>query len=118
MVSGKPFPNIVWRRDGRQIHEGRKYKIQTRSDGTTTLVINKVEAEDDGEYTIEAVNEAGKDKKSASLNVNGKLGQKITLIFSLHTQCLIRQPYLTGPLKRRWLVWDRYKRQRRISYCV
>ena len=63
----------MWKREGRQIFEGRRHKIQTRADGTVNLMITKVEADDDGEYTVEAVNEAGKDKKTANLCVQCKL---------------------------------------------
>ena len=73
VVGGKPFPNVMWKREGRQIFEGRRHKIQTRADGTVNLMITKVEADDDGEYTVEAVNEAGKDKKTANLCVQCKL---------------------------------------------
>lgn len=69
VISGKPTPNVIWRKDGRQIYEGRRYKPSVKSDGTATLVISIADAEDDGEYTVEAINDYGKDRKAVNLTV-------------------------------------------------
>lgn len=72
MVSGKPKPNIIWRKDGRQLYEGRKYKMSVRADGAATLVVNNCNADDIGDYMIDVSNEHGSDKKTASLTVQCK----------------------------------------------
>lgn len=51
-----------------------------RSDGSVSLTITKVEEEDDGEYTVEAINEHGKDKKTTCLNVFGEFTCEQVLI--------------------------------------
>lgn len=45
--------------------------MSIRSDGSVSLTVNMVEADDCGEYTVEAVNENGRDSKSTILTVHG-----------------------------------------------
>ena len=82
IVKGSPMPNVSWKKDGRTLYDGRQYRCNVRTDGTATLTINSVEADDGGEYTVEAVNDYGKDRKSVNFTVNG---QWILAAFKMET---------------------------------
>ncbi|XP_035660910.1 myosin light chain kinase, smooth muscle-like [Branchiostoma floridae] len=70
-VTGIPEPEVTWYKDDSALHDGRKYAYEFGEDGHVSLVIRDVTAEDDGMYTCEAQNEAGKTSASAELLVEG-----------------------------------------------
>ncbi|KAJ1347831.1 hypothetical protein KIN20_003000 [Parelaphostrongylus tenuis] len=71
MVSGMPTPDINWRVDGDQIQNSQEYEI-IYEDGVCILRINEVLAEDEGEYSCEASNTAGKAETKCFLKVMNK----------------------------------------------
>ncbi|VDM54969.1 unnamed protein product [Angiostrongylus costaricensis] len=68
MVSGTPTPSITWYVDGDQIQHSQEYEI-IYEDGVCILRINEVLAEDEGEYSCEASNTAGKAETKCFLKV-------------------------------------------------
>ncbi|KAE9412343.1 hypothetical protein Angca_010142, partial [Angiostrongylus cantonensis] len=68
MVSGMPTPSITWYVDGDQIQHSQEYEI-IYEDGVCILRINEVLAEDEGEYSCEASNTAGKAETKCFLKV-------------------------------------------------
>ena len=68
-TSGVPTPTVTWTKDGQQIPNGGKYKVQ--EDGS--LVINEADGDDNGQYTCTADSVAGKDSKSSMVKINGKM---------------------------------------------
>ncbi|KAK6051664.1 immunoglobulin I-set domain protein, partial [Cooperia oncophora] len=59
IVSGMPPPEVAWYVDGDVIQSSREYEI-VYEDGVCILRINEALAEDEGEYSCEAKNSAGK----------------------------------------------------------
>ncbi|XGW01072.1 hypothetical protein V3C99_013768, partial [Haemonchus contortus] len=59
IVTGMPPPEVAWYVDGDVIHSCREYEI-VYEDGVCILRINEAMAEDEGEYSCEAKNSAGK----------------------------------------------------------
>ena len=66
-TSGVPTPMVTWTRDGQEIPNGEKYKVQ--EDGS--LVINEADGDDSGQYTCTADSVAGKDSMSSTVQVKG-----------------------------------------------
>lgn len=56
--------------DGDRLTSSRDFEI-IYEDGVSILIINEVFAEDEGEYTCEAINALGKAATSAFLHVQG-----------------------------------------------
>lgn len=61
-----------WYKNSKRIHESNNIKIKSMDD-LTILTIEPVGSNDSGNYTCSVKNAYGKDKYSASLNVDGKL---------------------------------------------
>uniref|UniRef100_A0A914ZVR6 Titin n=1 Tax=Parascaris univalens TaxID=6257 RepID=A0A914ZVR6_PARUN len=59
IVSGTPMPEVRWFVDGDEIHSSVEYET-VYEDGVCILRINEVVSEDEGEYTCEATNAAGR----------------------------------------------------------
>lgn len=66
-VLGDPEPDILWYKDGQEIHEGRKYRFEFESDDVVALLINNATMNDLGCYTCKALNRAGTAESSAQL---------------------------------------------------
>ena len=66
-TSGVPTPTVTWTRDGQEISNGEKYKVQ--NDGS--LVISVADENDSGQYTCTADSIAGKDSVSSTVQVKG-----------------------------------------------
>ena len=79
---GKPDPNIIWFKDGEEIHTTSKYKMKLNPDNTSILDIEKADMDDEGTYTCTAINPAGSDTCSGKLSVNavGKHPEFIKLL--------------------------------------
>ncbi|XP_070569690.1 myosin light chain kinase, smooth muscle-like isoform X2 [Ptychodera flava] len=69
IVIGDPEPDIQWHKDGKEIQENRHYRMEFGEDDSVSLIIAEITEEDDGEYTCEAVNSAGKASSSAEIIV-------------------------------------------------
>lgn len=92
IVTGKPLPRVVWKKDGRELYDGRRFRMDLRNDGTATLTIKLIEADDDGDYTVEAINDSGKDKKTTTLSVHGMSVSALTPL------CILYIAYTIFPL--------------------
>lgn len=70
-VEGKPEPQIVWQKDGKQLNETSD-DFTTNYDGErATLTIKRVYPEDEGEYVCIASNSIGETISSACIIVDG-----------------------------------------------
>jgi len=67
-VIGTPRPRVTWYVDGQKI-EKTEYIEMTYEDGRCTLVIFDTMMSDEGEYTVQAVNDAGTCITTAYLSV-------------------------------------------------
>ncbi|ELT91010.1 hypothetical protein CAPTEDRAFT_59383, partial [Capitella teleta] len=65
---GIPQPQVTWFVDTQEIKPSTDFQI-TYNEGVCTLVILDVLPEDEGEYTVKAVNEAGTCVTTAYLTV-------------------------------------------------
>ncbi len=70
-IKGFPEPEIYWYKDGKEIEESRRFRVEFDDDDLCSLVILEVEPDDDGRYTCEARNCAGRVSCSAELLVEG-----------------------------------------------
>ncbi|CAB3397921.1 unnamed protein product [Caenorhabditis bovis] len=69
-VVGSPQPTLIWcKSDGTQIKNGGKFKIEEGPDGSSRLIIEKVDAHDADMYMIVARNDGGSSQSRFSLNV-------------------------------------------------
>ena len=68
-TSGLPTPTVTWTKDGQEIPSGGRYKVQ--DDGS--LVISEADEDDKGQYTCTADSVAGKDSKSTTVRIVGRL---------------------------------------------
>jgi len=67
-VKGKPKPKIEWLKNGEVVSADARVE-QTYEDDLATLVIKKVQLDDQGEYICRASNEEGSETSSAQMNV-------------------------------------------------
>lgn len=67
-VKGKPSPNIEWLKNGEVLAIEARIQ-QTYEDDVATLVIKKINLEDNGEYICRATNDEGSDTSSAQVTV-------------------------------------------------
>ncbi|CAH1967610.1 unnamed protein product [Acanthoscelides obtectus] len=67
-VSGIPYPEVTWTKDGEPITEGEKYHIKRDGD-VCCLYVTDCQPEDAGVYKAKASNKEGKDECSATLEV-------------------------------------------------
>ncbi|GFT08363.1 titin [Nephila pilipes] len=75
VMSGDPPFEFTWLKDDQKLTEVRGVSVRKFDDFTSNLVIAKVEADSNGNYTCRVSNSAGFDEKSALLSV--KDGPKI-----------------------------------------
>ena len=83
-IKGFPEPEIYWYKDGKEIGESRRYRVEFDEDDLCSLIVLEVEPDDDGRYSCEARNCAGRVSCSAELLVEGKSQLKRQLLY--HTK--------------------------------
>lgn len=71
-VTGKPKPEIIWRKDGRLILSGRRYLLYEDREGYFTLKVLYCKQRDNGVYVCAASNTAGQTLSAVHLSVKGK----------------------------------------------
>lgn len=71
-VEGKPEPQIVWQKDGKQLNETSDDFITSYDSERSTLTIKRVYPEDEGEYVCIASNSIGETISSACIIVDGE----------------------------------------------
>ncbi|GFY12186.1 titin [Trichonephila clavipes] len=72
VMSGDPPFEFSWLKDGRPLVDLRDVSIRKSDDFMSTLVITKVNADSNGNYTCRVSNSAGYDEKSAVLSAKVK----------------------------------------------
>ncbi|XP_040003811.1 obscurin-like protein 1 isoform X10 [Xiphias gladius] len=68
-VTGKPKPEIIWRKDGRLILSGRRYLLYEDREGYFTLKVLYCKQKDNGVYVCAASNTAGQTISAVHLSV-------------------------------------------------
>ncbi|XP_068615824.1 obscurin-like protein 1, partial [Brachionichthys hirsutus] len=68
-VTGKPKPEIIWRKDGRLILSGRRYLLYEDREGYFTLKVLYCKQKDNGIYVCAASNTAGQTLSAVHLSV-------------------------------------------------
>ncbi|XP_036425864.1 obscurin-like protein 1 isoform X15 [Colossoma macropomum] len=68
-VTGKPKPEIIWRKDGRLILSGRRYLLYEDREGYFTLKVLYCKQQDNGVYVCAASNTAGQTLSAVHLSV-------------------------------------------------
>jgi hypothetical protein len=68
-VVSTPSAEITWYVDGIEIRQSTEFQMTYSEDGWCRLVISDTMSEDEGEYTVKAVNEAGSCVTTAYLTV-------------------------------------------------
>uniref|UniRef100_A0A672IC11 Obscurin-like protein 1 n=1 Tax=Salarias fasciatus TaxID=181472 RepID=A0A672IC11_SALFA len=68
-VTGKPKPEILWRKDGRLILSGRRYLLYEDREGYFTLKVLYCKQKDNGVYVCAASNTAGQTLSAVHLSV-------------------------------------------------
>lgn len=71
-VAGKPMPEVKWMKDGQQVQPDSRHKIESLASGQQKLTIVKATDQDAGEYTCEAINNAGQAATFAQVDVKCK----------------------------------------------
>ncbi|KAI5708872.1 hypothetical protein M8J76_005116 [Diaphorina citri] len=66
---GFPKPYLKLEKDGKEIETGGKCKFMYESDENVILAIKKLEPEDSGKYTVEAMNELGSSTQEFNLSI-------------------------------------------------
>ncbi|XP_068185381.1 obscurin-like protein 1 isoform X6 [Antennarius striatus] len=72
-VTGKPKPEIIWRKDGRLILSGRRYLLYEDREGYFTLKVLYCKQKDNGIYVCAASNTAGQTLSAVHLSVKEPL---------------------------------------------
>ncbi|KAJ8403432.1 hypothetical protein AAFF_G00352040 [Aldrovandia affinis] len=68
-VTGKPKPEIIWRKDGRVMLSGRRYLLYEDREGYFTLKVLYCKQQDNGVYVCAASNTAGQTLSAVHLSV-------------------------------------------------
>uniref|UniRef100_A0A674PIQ0 Obscurin like cytoskeletal adaptor 1b n=1 Tax=Takifugu rubripes TaxID=31033 RepID=A0A674PIQ0_TAKRU len=68
-VTGKPKPEIIWRKDGKLILSGRRYLLYEDREGYFTLKVLYCKQKDNGVYVCAASNTAGQTLSAVHLSV-------------------------------------------------
>uniref|UniRef100_A0A914ZQC4 Titin n=1 Tax=Parascaris univalens TaxID=6257 RepID=A0A914ZQC4_PARUN len=114
IVSGTPMPEVRWFVDGDEIHSSVEYET-VYEDGVCILRINEVVSEDEGEYTCEATNAAGRATTKCFLHTAREMVAEETLVpvgasASIHCETITQQFSLKWQKDRRPLsVDERYE---------
>ncbi|KAL3088858.1 hypothetical protein niasHS_009150 [Heterodera schachtii] len=66
---GRPQPTARWLRNGREIPDGARYRVEDNGEGQFKLIIKEVWDIDGGDYTCEVSNVFGSEIATAVLNV-------------------------------------------------
>uniref|UniRef100_A0A1I7TK31 Ig-like domain-containing protein n=1 Tax=Caenorhabditis tropicalis TaxID=1561998 RepID=A0A1I7TK31_9PELO len=74
-VTGDPFPEIKWYRNGQLVRNGPRTIVETSPDGTCSLTVKESTMSDEGIYRCEAENAHGKAKTQATAHVQMALGK-------------------------------------------
>ncbi|KPP71884.1 hypothetical protein Z043_109162, partial [Scleropages formosus] len=72
-VTGKPKPEIIWRKDGKLIMSGRRYLLYEDREGYFTLKVLYCKQQDNGVYVCAASNTAGQTLSAVHLFVKEPL---------------------------------------------
>ncbi|ESO99781.1 hypothetical protein LOTGIDRAFT_141654 [Lottia gigantea] len=72
LVTGRPAPELDWYRDGILVHRDDNHKIVVNENGIHSLIIKFVSRRDAGTYNCLALNKAGEDRFTITLNVTPK----------------------------------------------
>ncbi|GMR51488.1 hypothetical protein PMAYCL1PPCAC_21683, partial [Pristionchus mayeri] len=81
---GIPAPAIKWYKNGKEIQEDDRHKIESLSDGTQRLTVARCKIEDTDEYRCEATNEYGDVWSDVTLKVNPKPAEDAVSIAGVH----------------------------------
>ncbi|KAK0423255.1 hypothetical protein QR680_008049 [Steinernema hermaphroditum] len=68
-ISAMPQPQVKWFKDGEELKPGDGIEIEALDDGTNRLKIDKAKVDDQGNYRVEATNNAGSMSSKAPLTV-------------------------------------------------
>jgi len=68
-VQGEPEPQIRWFKQGREVQEDARHKIEKLADGQQRLIIQQANETDIATYTCEARNLLGSSATSSSLMI-------------------------------------------------
>ncbi|KAK0044806.1 myosin light chain kinase smooth muscle, partial [Biomphalaria pfeifferi] len=101
MVIGVPEPEIEWVKDGFPLKAGSKYKMG-REGHTSILVVENCDSIDDGTYTCNVYNDAGKASCSAQLRVQEERMRPSVPRF--YSPSVARESYTESPTPSRRLV--------------
>ena len=67
-VIGNPMPTVSWFLDEAEIRpDDERYRMEQQPNGVCTLTIRDVLAEDEGDYTVKAINTVGSDTTEAEM---------------------------------------------------
>lgn len=73
-VSGAPFPDVKWLKDGKEVKTKGRVKVQKNEEtGIIKLVIEGATPEDEGTYRCTISNSQGTASAKATVNVNAKM---------------------------------------------
>ncbi|XP_014667689.1 PREDICTED: twitchin-like isoform X2 [Priapulus caudatus] len=70
-INGEPTPEIKWYKDGRELFDGRRFKLKYR-DSIAQLMMDKVYDSEAGKYSCSGTNELGTAKTSCHVTVSAK----------------------------------------------
>ncbi|KAH7680305.1 Immunoglobulin I-set domain containing protein, partial [Aphelenchoides avenae] len=68
-VAGTPQPKVRWFKDGQELKDGDGCRIEALPDGTHRLILDNCKVDDQGNYRVEATNDAGSTSSKAPLTV-------------------------------------------------
>lgn len=80
-IAGIPLPTVTWLKDGEQLVESDRVKIENKLKTTYILNIKNCLKEDAGIYTIKLQNETGTAEASFNLTIQGILINSIKMFF-------------------------------------
>uniref|UniRef100_UPI00358F2F78 titin-like n=1 Tax=Myxine glutinosa TaxID=7769 RepID=UPI00358F2F78 len=69
---GRPMPETFWLHNGQPLHNDQVHKTVIKEDGTQSLIISPVSLDDQGDWTVVALNKAGKATTTVPLVVEAK----------------------------------------------
>ncbi|KAJ1183465.1 hypothetical protein NDU88_000285 [Pleurodeles waltl] len=74
-VTGKPKPEILWRKDGQALRPGRRHLVYEDRQGYFILKVLYCKLRDAGLYVCSASNSAGQTLSAVQLHVRGRVGR-------------------------------------------